>query len=297
MTQAVLNIIYKGLAMAMLLPLSLCAFAQEDALDKAIGLETIDGNLNREVLHSTMFGGGTNTVYDSYLSPYKYDNTEIRIQRETMRMTKLWGGRVSNQSFIDANIGYGLDHHNNAPDTYVGGIRYNQAWLYNFRDCNIVNPAERTKRKWNYAAGLQASGFLGGVYMNRSGNNPGQLKLDLMVNATGIVSYAIRFRRHRPILLSYQLTFPLMGVAFSPAYGQSYYEIFELEETDHNAVFANTFNMPSNRHRFMVDIPTKRATFRAGVEGQVNQSRFNKLEYNSTSYCFLLGFTKYFYRR
>jgi len=277
----------KGLAMASLLSLSLYAFGQDDTPQPA----------NKEVMHSTMFGGGMNSVYDSYLSPYSYGNGELRIQRETMRMTNLLDGRVSNQSFIDFHVGYGSDSKTSAPDTYVGGIRYNQAWLYNFRDCNIVNPAERTTRKWNYAAGLQASGYLGGVYLDRSGNNPAQAKFDVMVNATGIVSYAIRFRRRKPILLSYQLTFPLMGVAFSPNYGQSYYEIFELENRDHNVVFANTFNMPSNRHRFMVDFPLKRATLRAGFEGQVNQAKMNNLEYCSKSFSLMLGFTKYFYRR
>lgn len=276
--------IIKCLAVAILPLSSICVFAQDT---------------NKEVMHSTAFGfsGGVNEVYDSYLSPYSYsDAVDFRAQRETARMTKLAGGRVSNQTFIDANFGYDL-FDEGSPFYYAGGVRYGQAWLYNFRDCNIVNPAERTDRRWNYAAGLQASAYVGGVYLDRSGNNPGQLKMDATVNATGIVTYAFRRKKHRPIMLSYQLTFPLMGVAFSPNYGQSYYEIFELHNYDHNVVFVNTFNMPSNRHRLLVDIPVRKAYLRLGYDVQVNQAKINNLEYKNTTFDFMVGFTKYLYRR
>ncbi len=275
-----------------LLTFVFCAFSQ--------GNESGDDFIpvNKEVKHSTVFGVmGMNEVYDSYISPYAFnDGVDFRVQRETARMTKLWGGRVSNQSFIDANVSSDLMTEG-GPEWYTAGLRYGQGWLYNFHDCNVVNPAEHSARKWNYAAGLQASGYLGGVYYDRSGNNPGQIKFDVTVNATGILAYTIHRRKHRPIVLSYQLTFPLMGIAFSPNYGQSYYEIFELDNNDHNAVFVNTFNMPSNRHRFLVDIPIRRGELRLGYDVQINQAKINNLEYYNHSIDFVIGFTKYFTRR
>lgn len=297
MTLPINNIICKGLATAAVLLLSLCAFGQEGLGERTTSTDSI-GNANREVMHSTTFGlMGVAAVYDSYLRPYMYaDGVDFRIQRETARMTNLMDGRISNQTFLDVNIAADLMT-DGGPTWYTGGIRYSQGWLYNFRDCNVVNPAERTTRRWNYAAGLQASGYLGGVYIDRSGNNPGQAKFDVMVNATGIVSYTFRCKKHRPLILSYQLTFPLAGAAFSPNYGQSYYEIFELGNYDHNIVFANLFNMPSNRHRLLLDIPIRKGELRLGYDIQVNQARFNNLEYNNTTIDFMIGFTKYFYRR
>lgn len=276
--------------MAFMLLSSLCAFSQE--ADKS------DMPLNKEVMHSTTFGlFGTNEVYDSYLSPNVLaDAVDFRMQRETARMTNLMEGRISNQTFLDVNFGCDfLD--GGTPYYYTGGIRYSQGWLYNFRDCNVVNPGERTTRQWNYAVGLQASAYLGGVYLDRSGNNPGQAKMDVAINATGIVSYSFRSSKHRPIVVSYQLTFPLAGVAFSPNYGQSYYEIFKLHNYDHNIVFAHPFNMPSNRHRLLVNIPIRRAELRLGYDAQVNQAAFNQLEYRNVTMDFMIGFTKYFYRR
>ena len=70
-------------------------------------------DINKEVLHSTLFGAGWANVLDTYLSPYNYKGTDIRIQRETMRMTNLWQGRVSNQSLIDVNASINKNHTRN----------------------------------------------------------------------------------------------------------------------------------------------------------------------------------------
>ena len=48
---------YKGLAMAMLLLLSLCTYGQEETEANSEQL-TVNCQLNKEVLHSTMIGVG-----------------------------------------------------------------------------------------------------------------------------------------------------------------------------------------------------------------------------------------------
>ena len=80
--------------MAMLLLLSLCTYGQEETEANSEQL-TVNCQLNKEVLHSTMIGVGSSNVLDTYLSSYNYKGTDYRIQRETMRMTNLWGGRFS----------------------------------------------------------------------------------------------------------------------------------------------------------------------------------------------------------
>ena len=86
--------------MATLLLLSLCAWGQEDGSL----LSSEISQPNKEVLHSSMIGMGSSNVLDTYLSSYNYTGKDYRIQRETMRMTNLWKGRVSNQSLIDLNV-------------------------------------------------------------------------------------------------------------------------------------------------------------------------------------------------
>ena len=250
---------------------------------------------NKEVLHSCMVGVGSSNILDTYLSPYNYTGTDIRIQRERMRMTTLWGGRVANQSSIDINGAINSNHAGNL-DEYAGGIRYSQGWFYNFFDGNIVNPVERSSSRWNFAAGAVASGYLGAVYIDRSGNNPAQAKADVMIDASAMLTYDMRIAKHY-FLWRYQVSVPLLGIAFSPNYGQSYYEAFSLGNTDHNVVFAYPGNMPSMRHRLTLDIPIRRYTLRVGYVAQLNQSTFNNLKYHSYSHDFMIGFNKYLYRR
>lgn len=275
----------KGLAMAFMLLLSLCVYGQD----------TLFVSPNKEVLHSTMFGVGSSNILDTYLSPYNYTGTDFRIQRETMRMTTLWRGRVSNQSLIDVNGATNKNHARNI-DEYAGGIRYGQGWFYNFKGGNIVNPVERSQSRFNYAVGLVASGYLGVVYIDRSGNNPAQAKADLMIDVSAMATYDMVIANHH-YLWRYQVTAPLMGIAFSPHYGQSYYEAFELGHYDHNVLFAYPGNMPSMRHKLTLDIPIRRYTLRVGYVAQINQSTFNHLKYHSWTHDLMVGFNKYLYRR
>jgi hypothetical protein len=275
----------KGLATVVMLLLSLCVYGQE----------TITLPLNKESLHSTMIGVGGANILDTYLSPYNYTGTDIRIQRETQRMTTLWGGRVSNQVLIDVNGAINKNHVRNIKE-YAGGIRYSQGWFYQFAGGNTVNPVERSSSPWNLAAGLAASGYLGGIYIDRSGNNPAQAKADLMIDMSAMATYDMVIAKHH-YLWRYQVSVPLMGIAFSPNYGQSYYEAFELRHHDHNVVFAYPGNMPSMRHRLTLDIPIRRTVLRVGYVAQFNQSTFNHLKYHSYTHDFMIGFNKYFYRR
>lgn len=282
----------KGWAMVAMLLLTLHVFAQEDANAQQ---STLNFQPNKEVLHSTMIGVGSSNVLDTYLSSYNYTGTDYRIQRETMRMTNLWKGRVANQSLIDVNADINENHAGNL-DEYAGGVRYTQGWFYNFMNGNVVNPVERSHSRFNFAAGLSASGYLGVVYISRSGNNPAQAKADLMINVSGLATYDMVIAKHH-YLWRYQVSFPLMGIAFSPNFGQSYYEAFVAEHYDHNVVFAYPGNMPSMRHKLTLDIPIKRYTLRVGYVGEFHQSMFNHLKYHSYAHDFMIGFNKYLYRR
>ena len=135
------------------------------------------------------------------------------------------------------------------------------------------------------------SGYLGGIWNTRNGNNPGQAKLDLCIDLSGMAYYNLRIGK-KNCLLRYQVNIPFVGMAFSPNYGQSYYEIFSLGHYDRNAVFAHIGNMPSMRHLLTADIPLGRHILRIGYNGQFNQSTFNELRYHSYSHNFMIGFVK-----
>ncbi|MCD8236713.1 MAG: DUF3316 domain-containing protein [Prevotellaceae bacterium] len=236
--------------------------------------------------HSTMFGVGAANVLDTYLSPYNYTGPEVRVIRETERMTRLYGGRVSNQTLIDVNASY-LENRSGTAHEWAGGIRYSMGWHYHFL------PMGRLTLR----SGVLVSGYLGGVYNTRNGNNPAQAKADVAVDLSASALYRLPVA-HSEIVLRYQLNIPFLGAAFSPNYGQSYYEIFSQGNYDRNVVFAYPGNMPSMRHLLTADVPIRhgKTILRVGYSGQFNQTSFNHLRYHSYSHNFMFGFVKRFKR-
>lgn len=238
-------------------------------------------------IHSTMFGVGMTDVYDTYLSPYRYTGGEVRMTRETYRMTKMLEGKVSVQTLVDVNLGHADNRAGNAHELFVG-LRSSWNWFYPFLDMAL--PSDQHLR---LLAGGGLNGYLGGIYNTRNGNNPAQAKLNLMTDLTGMAEYDFRLFR-KPMNLRYQIVMPFIGVAFSPNYGQSYYEIFSLGNYDRNAVFAWMGNMPSLCHLLTLDFPVSKSVIRVGYRGEFNQSTWNNLRYHQYSNCFMVGWVKTF---
>ncbi len=236
--------------------------------------------------HSTMFGGGTVNIYDSYLSPYSFTGYELRIIRETSRPTKMLDGNVSVQTLLNFDGGY-LDNIAGNAHEWVAGIRYSFNWHYNFR------PMLDSRLK--LMAGPGISGYLGGIYNTRNGNNPAQQKTDIMINLSAQASYDFTLW-NKPLHARYELTVPFIGTAFSPNYGQSYYEIYSRGNYDRNMVFAWFGNKPSMQHLLTLDFPVGKSTVRVGYLGEFNQSTWNNLRYHQYSHNFLIGWVKRFQR-
>ena len=247
-----------------------------------------------ERIHSTMIGGGSASIYDTYLSPYTYKGGTVHILRETRRELQhplIHIDGLTFQTLLDVDASFVKSPAKNVEE-YAGGARYSLAWLY--RLPFFDKTGDTASSPFDLHVGPAVSGYLGGIYNDRNGNNPGQAKADLMVDITAMGQYRFRLL-NRNCNLRYQVTFPFFGIAFSPNYGQSYYEAFVLEQRDHNVVFANFANMPSMRHLLTFDIPirpTSRTTLRIGYAGQFMQSTFNNLRYHSYTHSFMIGLTQ-----
>ena len=259
----------------LLLFFSLCAGAQEEY---------------QPVWHSTMFGYGSANVYDTYLSPYNYKGTGGRIMRETWRQTSLMNNRIWVQTMCNLNAAYTSGPADNAHD-WTGGIRYSVDWLYN------LPVLQSSTSSLCLYAGLGISGYLGGVYNTRNGNNPANAHASVMIDASVMAAYDFRWL-NRTQKVRYQLSVPMAGVAYSPNYGQSYYEEFMLGNSDHNICFAYVGNVPSWRHLLTWDITLNdRWAVRLGYDGEFMQSKLNGLRYHCYTHNFLIGFTKQFFRK
>ena len=208
----------------------ICVFAQT-----ALQAQEDSLKASRYLMRATLYGVGYSNVYDTYLSPQEYKGMDFRVTRETMRMTTLFDGNVSAQNFFQANLSY---THNRADNnnTFAGLVNWNYGLHYQFRI---------TENFKLLAGGL--ADFNGGfVYNLRNTNNPASAKAYINLDASGMAIWHVKVK-NVPLTLRYQLNVPVAGVLFSPNYGQSYYEIFTLGNSDGVVRFTSLHNQPSFR--------------------------------------------------
>lgn len=239
---------------------------------------------DRYVMRTTMYGVGYSNIFDTYLSPQEYQGMDFRVSRETMRMSRMGDGNISIQNLFQANVSY---THNRADNnnTLAGLVNWNYGLHYQFRI---------TENFKLLAGGL--GDFNGGfVYNLRNTNNPASARAYINLDASGMAIWRIRLKRH-PITLRYQVNVPVMGVMFSPHYGESYYEIFTLGHSGGVIRFTSVHNQPSVRQLFTVDFPIRYATMRMGYFCDLQQSSINGIKTHTYSHVFMVGVVKELYR-
>ena len=246
--------------------------------------------------HSTLVGGGISNVLDTYLSPYNYTGEHATFIYEMQRplhrfATDSLHPKLKLRQLIRIDGIHAKNPARNMTE-WAGGLDYSLTWLYTLTP---QSPAQT----FSIETGPMLSAYLGGIYNEHNGNNPAQAKASLTLQ------WAVRSSLHfqifqRNTLLQYTLSAPVVGMAFSPAYGQSYYEAFGLGHYDHNLVFAHPFNMPSMQHLITLDVPlhpVRSATsLRIGYAADFMQSKFNGLRYHNYSHTLLIGVTRFFKR-
>lgn len=271
-----------GILMLTALPATLHAQGADSPTPCGQTGNTREDDANRYTTRSTMFGiGGTNRL-ETYLSPLEYTGPEVRFMRESIRMTRMWGGRVSTQQFYEGNFSYSKNPTKDS-EYLSGDIDWRIGWHYNWTPL----PALRLM------AGLQTGLSCGFVYNTSNGNNPAQGKLSTNIAASGMAIYRFNWLRRR-FSVRYQFDMPLAGLMFSPNYGQSYYEIFSLGHYDRNVCFTWPGNAPCFSQLLTVDVPIGSGTLRLGYRCDIRQSHVNNLKSHTWSNLFMIGFVKHF---
>lgn len=209
------------------------------------------------------FGVGRADVMDTYLSPYSYTGFGFLVGFEkeythTLRRLDMYVNYTENPA---GNV-----------DDYSWTMKYGIGHLLTLKQS--VNNLELK------VGGIGVGNF-GILYNERNGNNPAQAKISLTANVIGRAAYQLKNTR-----LQASLEIPVIGIAYSPMFGQSYYEEWELGNSDHNCVFAHIGNMPSMHLRLTAGYHK----WLIGADFRVDQSKFNHLRYHEYQQSFVIGY-------
>ena len=232
--------------------------------------------------HSFVLGIGSSHQLDTYLSPLNYTGYQVSFLRETLRMTRLANRRVSFQSLWQGTFSQTSNISGTTTD-WGAHIGYDALWHYNW------TPAQGLRLMAGGAIGADA----GVLYNSRGGNNPAQGRVNVDISASVMAIYKFRLWR-QDLSFRYQANMPLMGVMFSPQFGQSYYEI-GTGNANGNACFSQPGNAFSLWQQFTVDIPVgKYVVIRTGYLCDIRQSHVHGIKMHDRSHSFMIGFVKHF---
>ncbi len=252
-----------------LVGLGLTLQAQEDSAPKP---------LRPGVSAFTIEVGGQSAV-DTYLGPIRYQGLDIVLNYEHMRATSFapetWLTRhVASLSFATMTNSSGTG------SMLSAYIDYSFAMMRRWR----------LAQRWQLAVGGEASLTAGVLYNRRNSNNPANAKAAIDLGLAGMASYHIPIRR-LPLTLRYQMSLPVIGVFFSPAFGESYYEMFDVGNHSGLAHFGAWHNRFDMRNYLSVDLHFGKRALRLGYRNTLRTTHVNHLDCQVVAHTFVLGFS------
>ena len=263
---------------------------------------------------SHIIGVGPSRILDTYISQEKYSGVGITYLyiRAGKKPNKRWQNNIEHE--VDLSKTRDRSH-----TTSMLEGNYNLYWG---RVATVASMTSRTSRSsmasrtsrtsissqngFQLQAGLAANVNLGFLYDMSTSNNPAQARFALNLMPVGIATYGFNIKeqhfslatygfniKEQHFSLRYELDLPLVGLMFSPNYGQSYYEIFSRGNYDHNIVPTTFVSAPNFRQLLTLDWQvSEKWAVRVGYLGNYQQADVNHLKSHIYTHRFVIGITK-----
>lgn len=229
----------------------------------------------REVASQIAIGNANRL--DTYLSPEKYRGREVRFVSQVTKdsrnhpMTCM----LTHEGMIDQT-----DNRADNAHELSGAYCFSYAAMYRW---HLMDNALTLR------VGAMADVNLGFTYnMRNSANNPAQGYACMNLGASLMAQYKFQMW-NKSFRINYEARLPMVGMMFSPNYGQSYYEIFNKDDYDHNIVMTSmaTFQL---RQQLSLDYAvTQKCAIRIGYLNDIRQAEPNNLKQHHYYNAFMMG--------
>ena len=229
-------------------------------------------------------GGGSTHLLDTYLSPLKYKGGHVAIMDERFSQTSASSERWFAQSLLSLHGDYTLAAESRGL-TVAGMAHY--AYTYFYRPLHT--------NRWSLYVGPQGQLRIGGIYNLRNSNNPAQLKLGVNLSASAIGKYSFALL-NIPMSIRLQTDIPLLGTAFAPDYGQSYYEIFYLGHSEGCVHYTSLHNNPSLRTDLSCDMQFRSCALRFTWLQDFYYWHLGGQQYRMNTHSLMVGYVSNLYK-
>lgn len=235
----------------------------------------------RVTVHEWLYGAGCLNVLDTYLSPLEYTGPALSALHRSLRTARFGAGRVEVEGLF---LGHAALLSSPTGD--------HRAWDASFSAAVAWRRRWHPLRRLRLSAGGTGEAAVGFTYLNISGNNPAQGRLALTAGLSVAAEWQFAVCRSACSVAS-ELGLPLLGARFTPAYGQSYYELFSLGHYDRNVRFTHPFNAPSLRWLTAVRLPLLGARLSVAYLADVRQARQVGLKHHAWHNALLVGYVRH----
>lgn len=238
-------------------------------------------------------GGGSSYLYDDYLSPLPYQGTSLLFSWE--RIQPIYGGLSDS---LDLSFDE-LKWHNHLQLSINPVYAQAKAGTHMFHgNLDLSDHVIRQLlRRPNY--NLYGGGYLGigggGRYCLANGNNPGSADAYIDFGLTVQADYQFVLWE-KPFKLIYQASMSMSGLAFSPEYAGSYYEIFYLKNTKNILKYSNPWNNQRWRQELSLNIPIskRKSSLRLNLRNDGHITDYNNIRTRILSTHLTAGYIRYF---